>query len=263
MMRNVFKKVAVVGVAIAAMVMGAQKASAVVMADLVFVVDESGSMGGVQANLRDNVGTFASILSAGGVDARYALVGYGSSTIRPRLLTDLTDAGTFATVAQGLLVNGGTEPAYESIMAALNGGPSGPIGAGISFRSGAVKNVIIFTDEGSSGDLAGATFSDADNLLSAENALLNGVLTSGSAGIFRNGGTLGDLVTTNGGFVFDLNAFNTTDQLVIDAFVQDFAQRKLQEIITRGGGVPEPITATLGLMGLGVLASAARRRRVA
>ncbi len=251
------KQVAFVAVAAAAMIMGPSKAEAVIMADLVFVVDESGSMGGVQTNLRNNIGAFASILSAGGVDAQYALVGYGSSTVRPRLLTDLTDDATFATAAQGLLTNGGTEPGYEATMAALNGGPTNTLG--ISFRGGsAVKNIIILTDEPSNGDLAGANATTLDALLTAESALYNGVLR-GTSTI----NSYSTLITNHGGFVFDLNQFNTTDQTVIDAFVQDFAQRKLEEIIQASGATPEPVTAVLGLLSLGALAGATSRRRIA
>lgn len=254
-MRKVLGKFLMVGVAAVAIGMGSQ-AKAVVTADLVFVVDESGSMGNVQTNLRNNIGAFASILSAGGVDATYSLVGYGNGAVRPRLLTDSTTAAAFATAAAGLVASGGTEPGYEASMAALNGGPSGTLG--ITFRAGAVKNVVILTDEPTNGDLAGANATTLDALLTSTGALYNGVLR-GSSTI----NSYSTLIGNHGGTVFDLNAFNTTDQMVIDAFVQDFATRKLQEIIDQSNTVPEPITATLGLMGLGVLGAATRRRRAA
>ena len=44
---------------------------AVIYSDIVMMVDESGSMGTVQANLRNNISTFASILQAGGLDVRF------------------------------------------------------------------------------------------------------------------------------------------------------------------------------------------------
>ena len=57
----------------------ASASHAVIYSDIVMMVDESGSMGTVQANLRNNISNFASILQAGGLDVRFALVGYGSS----------------------------------------------------------------------------------------------------------------------------------------------------------------------------------------
>lgn len=233
------------------------RAEATVIADIVFVVDESGSMGSIQTNLRNNIGLFAQILSAGGVDATYGLVGYGSSTVRPRQLTDLTTPAAFATAAQSLLINGGTEPAYEAIMAALNGGPTNSLG--FSFRPGAVKNVIIATDEQSSGDLAGASWGNVDSLLSSNDALLNGILTDFSARTISNGGTLGNLVLGHGGQVFSLTTFNTNDQAVINAFVTDFANRKLEEIINQGG-IPEPTSAVV--FGVMFLSAGAFNRRV-
>ncbi len=237
------------------------QAKAVLQADVVFIVDESGSMGTVQTNLKNNIAAFASILSAGGVDAQYALVGYGNSAIRPRLLTDLTTPAAFGTAALGLQISGGTEPAYEAIMAALNGGPTNNLG--ISFRGGnVVKNIIIVTDEPTNGDLAGASFANVDALLTAQSALLNGVLTNFSANSVFNGGTLAGLIGNHGGSVFDLGTFNTNNQATIDTFVQDFARRKLQEIINQQGGVvPEPISAGLSLMALAALGVSATRRR--
>jgi hypothetical protein len=228
-----------------------------ISADIVFVVDESGSMGTVQANIRNNIGTFASILSAGGVDATYALVGYGDSAVRPRLITDFTNPGAFATAAQGLGTSGFTEPAYEAIMASLEGGPSA---LNLTYRAGAVKNVIIVTDEQSNGDLAGANWATADALLTGETALLNGILTTFSANTVSNGGTLAGLVGAHGGSVFSLSTFDTNDQNVIDAFVTDFANRKLQEIIDQGN-IPEPGTLILLGGGLGLIGLVSVRRR--
>ena len=70
--------------------------AAPILSDIVFVVDESGSMSTVQQNLRNNIGRFASILTGTGqVNANYGLVGYGSGSVAPRMVTDLTDNGSF------------------------------------------------------------------------------------------------------------------------------------------------------------------------
>ncbi|MCP1336443.1 vWA domain-containing protein [Futiania mangrovi] len=253
----------------------AQAAS--ISSDIVFIVDESGSMGSVQANLRNNMSLFASILSGGGVDARYALVGYGDRGVAPRLITDFTNPTDFATAANGLRTNGGTEPGYSAIAFALNqlDGQTDTL----SYRSAAVKNIIILTDEPSNGDggysIGGATVNEAgiDALLTQFNALLNGVL-SGS----RTIASYEDLIKDHSGNIFDLNQFGSSDQTQVELFVETFAKGKLQEIIDfctvnpsdpacqTGGGssggsqVSEP--GVLALLGLGLVGLAVARRRV-
>lgn len=252
----------------------AVSASAAIRTDIVFVVDESGSMGNVQANLRTNIGTFASIISAGGVDATYALVGYGNNAIVPRLISNFTTPAAFATAAQGLVINGGTEPAFTAIAFALNGLDSQA--TTLSFRPNALKNIIILTDEPSNGDncslgrgcIAGVTpnAANVDALAKANTALINAVLT-GTSTI----NSIGGLATDNGGAVFSLSDFGSSDPNRVDNFITGFASAKLQEIIDfctlnptdpacqPTTQVPEP--ATLALFGAGLLGLAAVRRR--
>lgn len=244
--------------------LGLSVQAAPIQTDIIMIVDESGSMATVQANLRNNIGLFASILSGGGqVDAQYGLVGYGNNQAVPRLVTDLTDPSGFATAAAGLVASGGTEPGYTASAFALNAldGQTQTF----SFRSNALINIIIFTDEPSNGDTiargavggSAVTSTILDGLLKDNNALYNAVL-SGNNTIT----SYSALATGNHGAVFNLSLLNTTNQTVVENFVTTFAEAKLQETLDfcaanpsapgcRPSEVPEP--NILFLMGLGVL----------
>ncbi|PTQ77633.1 putative secreted protein with PEP-CTERM sorting signal [Nitrosospira multiformis] len=271
-----FKKIACMALLSGSLIaLGLSAQAAPIQTDIIMIVDESGSMGNVQANLRNNIGLFASILSGGGlVDARYGLVGYGDSAVRPRMVTDFTDPAGFATAAMGLTTNGGTEPGYTASAFALNelDGQSSLF----SFRSDALINIIIFTDEPSNGDTASrgavggnaVTASILDELLKDNNALYNAVLR-GSSTI----NSFSALATGNHGQVFDLNGLNSTNQTVVQDFVTAFASAKLNETIdfctanptapgcqpTGPAQVPEP--GILGLIALGMVGLGLTRRK--
>lgn len=251
------------GVAVATTLFALNATAAVIKTDIVMIVDESGSMGGVQANLRNNIGLFASILSAGGVDANYALVGYGSSADSFRMLTDFTDSSGFSSAATNLVASGSDEDAFDAIAYALNS--YAPEVSSFSFRGDAVKNLIIFTDEPDRNGVLG--FGDADALLTANNALFNAVL-SGTDTI----NSIGPLATNHGGNVFDLDALNSSDQQVVEDFVTAFANVKLQETLDFCdlnptdpaclGSKPVSAPSTLAMFGLSLLGCTVLRRRV-
>jgi uncharacterized protein (TIGR03382 family) len=254
------KNVVAKTVAFAGLAFALNANAAPIKTDIVFIVDESGSMATVQANLRNNIGLFASILSAGGVDANYALVGYGFGSDRIRTLTDFTDDASFATAANGLVASGALEPAFDAISYALNAF-SGEASS-FSYRSDAIKNLIILTDEP---DNSGTTpFADVDALLGANNALFNAVLRFSDTI-----SSIGPLATNHGGNIFDLGLFGSNDAQVVTDFVTDFANVKLQETLTfcqqnpndpACTNVQVPVPPMAALFGLAVAGLLMRRK---
>lgn len=232
----------------------------IVKTDIVMIVDESGSMSNIHTNLGNSIGLFASILQAGGLDAQFALIGYGFAGNNIRLLTDFVDAASFAGFTDDLYSVGSNEPAYDATAYALDGLTAES--AGLSYRTDAVKNLILFADEASNSD----TEYDAaslNSLLQQSSALFNVVL----------GGQFSELLTlasNNGGHGFDLNELNTSDTNALSAFVTNFAQVKLQETLDYcvanpndpacSGDGSDPVPAPFGF-GLVLFALAIMRAR--
>jgi hypothetical protein len=142
-------------------------------ADILFVVDESGSMSGEHAWIGNMVGALDTALIGAGVTGnQYGLVGFGGNSghgIAGHKHTvgggDFGTAANLATAAGSLVTSGGTEDGYSGIDVALND---------YTFRVGAAINVILITDENRD-ILSGSTntYASSLNLLQSKNALLN------------------------------------------------------------------------------------------
>ena len=144
-------------------------------ADIVFVVDESGSMGGEQAWIRNMVLDLETALQAEGVgENRYGLVGYGGASSHLRGHAHLVGgellgtAAEFADAANSLVLNGGTEDGYDAF----------DFGLDYPFRDGAAVNFILVTDEDRDVVDSSLNFTNILESFNAESALLNAVVGS-------------------------------------------------------------------------------------
>lgn len=249
-------------------------------ADVLFVVDESGSMAGEHAWISNMVSSLDSALITAGVSGnQYGLVGFGGTS------THAVPSGTaghghtvgggdFGTAAQlstatgSLVTSGGTEDGYSGIEYALNN---------YTFRAEAALNVILITDENRD-ILPGSTntFASILGLLQGKNALLNAVVNAtytngalgidgtdsyfeeaggtfstaaGGVGVTGNGGTLAEYVALaldSGGAAWNLNLLRAGGNTAA-AFTAAFVDIKVAEIITQPptGEVPIPAAAIL------------------
>jgi hypothetical protein len=149
-------------------------------ADIIFVVDESGSMSGEHAWIGSMVTSLEAGLVAAGVGDtgagqavnQYALVGFGRSANSGNPVTIPVGGGLWGTAAQlstaagTLQTSGGTEDGYEAIAFAL---------ANYTFRAGAAVNVVLITDEDRD-NTSSDTYTSVLSSLTSRNALLNVVV---------------------------------------------------------------------------------------
>jgi len=119
-------------------------ASGVRRADIIFIMDNSGSMDEEQNAIENNVIDFVDNLSTSGVDFALGLCRYGQDEISGNPIIEdngvlTSDANYFKyDVWQRNVIDGGYEPGYYSIVQSNNG---------FIFRPGSQKIFIIITDE--------------------------------------------------------------------------------------------------------------------
>lgn len=93
------------------------------LVDVVFLIDDSASMGRVQNSVQNDVGQLADSFIDIGAQARFALVIFGGSDFsgQPYLKLDFTTSvEAFKTEVSQLQTQGGNEPAFEAVEFAIN-----------------------------------------------------------------------------------------------------------------------------------------------
>jgi hypothetical protein len=121
-----------------------QSGGGVRLADIVFLIDASGSMDEEIAAVRNNAAGFAAALAASGIDYRLGLVQFGNGTgSNPGLFDNgnlTADVDRFRNLVATLRADGGYEPGMLALRQAIQG---------FNFRPGAQKVFILITDEDS------------------------------------------------------------------------------------------------------------------
>ena len=157
-----------------------------VAADVMFVVDESGSMAGEHAFLAGAVTTLDAALQGKGIGAgvtanQYALVGFGTfqhtggaEQVPHKHPVGGADWGTAADLSSatgGLVVSGGTEDGWRGINFGLTQ---------YSWRAGNIaRQLILVTDEERNDTDASLTFNGIKNGLKRNAVVLNAIVNAG------------------------------------------------------------------------------------
>jgi lysophospholipase L1-like esterase len=169
-------------------------ANAAITADMVWVIDISGSMGDDIAQVKQRIVEFNTVMTDNSIDAQYALVVFGGN---PVLRQQLTDFATFTAIGSPFNLTtangGGTEDGSLALQLGLSS---------VNFRQDSVRNFVLVTDEDD--DNAGNRPALAAALAATvESELINiiGNPNDDTNNYYR------DLAPANGGAFFNINDF--------------------------------------------------------
>lgn len=193
-----------------------QAQQAPVAADVIVVMDESGSMSGEQRWSAEMIPLLDTGLQEYGIGSEaqenaYGLVGFGNSAVVPRTVQVEGDffgsPGGFVTAAGQLRVSGGTEDGWRGIEFALDQYPR---------RNGAAVNIILVTDEDRDNTLSSVTYASVLQKLNDNGALLNAVVNarmycgSGARALGMDSLGTGYVADGSGGFTTCEGAYATS-----------------------------------------------------
>jgi hypothetical protein len=194
--------------------------------DVVFIVDESGSMGAHIADVRNHIKAIASATS-GRVDARYALVAFGGSSPgvppnEPFTRTDFTTAdGLGRALEQSGAYPGGSGGREMGLYATTYA-----LTALTGFRDTAGTCAVLISDEAPSFKTDAATdLAHAIAALGRRNAVWFGIVQTSDALVQRTYGPAeGSLADVSGGAVFSLRSFRDDPSEVLTAVMSRCAR---------------------------------------
>lgn len=199
--------------------------AAMINSDIVIFMDESGSTGNaaqpqngysnlLQSNVFSYLPEFDTVLANRGINANFALVGFGGANSIVNIITDeFTSATNVAEDAKNLIANGDSRGVYTALNVALNS---------LSYAADAIKNFIVFTDEEATDPFFSKN--DAERFLTTNNVALNSVVNGGASG------DLAELAMTTGGNYFDINAFKAANDEQAEQLMSNLADVKAREI---------------------------------
>ncbi len=183
-------------------------------ADILWVIDTSGSMAEDINEVKLRIQNFHTAMVNAGIDARYGLVRFGGSDTLIQNIVPFAEftraGGPFATLTDN---GGGTENGSRAVMVGLQQA---------TFRPGAVINVILVTDEDD--DSSAADFSRAATELRNRSALFNFI---GVPGEDNTDARYGALASSFGGKAFRIEEFRANPQ----PFFASFVDTKVREIV--------------------------------
>ena len=183
-------------------------------ADILWVVDTSGSMGNDIAEVKARIQDFHNAMTSTGIDANYGLVRFGGGNTLIQNITTFADFNRVGGPFRSLTANGGgIEQGSSATLVGLRQA---------TFRPGAVINVIVVTDEDD--DSSAADFAALAVELRNRGALFNFI---GVPGEGNTDARYVLLASSFGGRAFRINDFRTNPQ----PFFANFIDSKVREIV--------------------------------